>query len=529
MLPQQAPPTQPAPGVFSPSVASAQLSCSGRFIPYDLPHVTTLETNMGPLPIANGAGVAINDLDNDGDLDIVLGGNDGADTLLWNEGNLTFRWNGFGTGRTRTVNIVDVDGDGWQDIVLTKQTGALDYWRNLGSTVALDTVWSNQQFTRETLPGIAQPATAIDWADLDNDGDLDLVTAAYTANLSPSVASGIYAYTNQAVAFTPTALATTTLALALTLFDINSDSQLDVLVGNDSALPDQAWTHQSNAWPAATPFARTGYSTRSFAWADVDNNGVYELFATDMKPYTTDAATLAAWQPVLLDLEESSAADDPQLLGNVLQMGDGAQGYTNRAVAWGVDATGWSWSGQLGDFDNDGYLDLYVVNGMVDQGALEHLPNQELVEENQAFHNMGGARFALAPDWGLNATRSGRGMVVADLDNDGDLDIVVNNLGSPAQLFENQLCRGDSLEVDLQWLQSRNRHGIGAQLVLHTPDATYYRHVHVSGGYLSGNPSRVHFGFPTGVQPDFLAVHWPDGVVTHIDRPEPNTVISVER
>jgi len=115
-------------------------------------------------------------LDNDGDLDIVLGGNDGADTLLWNEGNLTFRWNGFGTGRTRTVNIVDVDGDGWQDIVLTKQTGALDYWRNLGSTVALDTVWSNQQFTRETLPGIAQPATAIDWADLDNDGDLDLVT-----------------------------------------------------------------------------------------------------------------------------------------------------------------------------------------------------------------------------------------------------------------------------------------------------------------------------------------------------------------
>lgn len=528
VAPPPAPPTQPAEATFTPaaSTASTQGACSGQFIPHDLPHITTIETAAIRPFAANGAGVAVNDLDNDGLLDIVLGGNEGADTILWNEGKLTFQWSAFGTGRTRAVNIVDVDGDGWQDIVLTKQSGAIEYWRNLGKTI---TTRSGQRFALTPLPGVTHPAYAMDWADFTGDGALDLVTGSYTTSVAAgSTGAGVYAYANQDLTFTPTRLATDTLALAVGLLDVNADGQLDVLVGNDSALPDQTWLHQGQQWLPAAPFARTSYSTRSFAWGDVNNDGVYDLFVTDMKPYTNDPATLAVWQPILAALEEPQAANDPQLLGNALQMRSGAQAYANRAVAWGVDATGWSWSGQFGDFDNDGYLDLYVVNGMIDQTAFAALPNRELVEENQAFHNQGGARFAPAPEWNLASTRSGRGMVIADFDNDGDLDIVVNNLGSPAQLFENQLCRGASLEVDLHWPQSHNPHGIGARLVLHTSAGIYYRDVRVASGYLSSNPARVHFGFPTGVQPQQLDVHWPDGVITRVDKPQSNTLITVE-
>ena len=137
-------------------------------------------------------------------------------------------------------------------------------------------------------------------------------------------------------------------------------------------------------------------------------------------------------------------------MANVLLVRDGGK-WENQATRRGVDATGWSWSARFGDLDQDGYLDLYIVNGMIATDLFGYLNNGELVEENQAFHNRGDGSFQPAPQWQLGSTASGRGMIMADLDGDGDLDIVVNNLRGFAQLFENQLCTGASLQVDLVW------------------------------------------------------------------------------
>ncbi len=140
-----------------------------------------------------------------------------------------------------------------------------------------------------------------------------------------------------------------------------------------------------------------------------------------------------------------------------------------------------------------------------------HLPNHELVEQNQVFANDGAGKLVAAPDWGLGSTAGGRGMVMADFDQDGDLDIAVNNLRAPAQFFENRLCGGQSIQADLHWQGAQNIRAIGAELVLRTNLGDLSRQVSVASGYLSGDAPRVHFGLPAGAVAGRLEVIWPDG------------------
>ena len=122
-------------------------------------------------------------------------------------------------------------------------------------------------------------------------------------------------------------------------------------------------------------------------------------------------------------------------------------------------------------------------------------------------------------------------MSFADLDNDGDLDVVVNNLGTASVLFENRLCVGSALEVALYWEGSPNRRAIGAQLRLHTTQGILHREVRLSSGYLSSLPARVHFGLGKATASDLqqLEVIWPDGHLTRIDQPPLGNLLQVKR
>ena len=183
-------------------------------------------------------------------------------------------------------------------------------------------------------------------------------------------------------------------------------------------------------------------------------------------------------------------------MANVLQVRDGGGRWENQATRRGVDATGWSWSARFGDLDQDGYLDLYVVNGMIATDLFGHLANGELVEENQAFRNRGDGSFQPAPEWQLGSTASGRGMLMADLDDDGDLDIVVNNLRGFAQLFENQLCTAPACRSTCSGLAPR----IAARSAPNwrsTPTWASCAGMSAPRAAISPeNPLRVHFGFP---------------------------------
>ncbi len=498
-------------------------SCADTFIKHPLDHITRAHGEEVTYYDSNGAGVAVGDLDNDGDLELVLANLDGDNAIFWNEGGLSFREEALTHGDSRAVTLVDVNGDGWLDLVFTQSLGSLSYWKNVQG-----------RFERSVLKGVTQKAYTMLWDDLDADGDLDLATASYDSLLEKdlrdsflfSSGAGVFVYENTPDGFLETRLAERSQALAVTLFDIDEDGKRDILVGNDFEVPDYAYLNTPEGWQEVSPFETTTRNTMSFDTGDVDNDGRLELFATDMKPDFSDPKALAAWMPLMEKSYQRNVSKKVQTEENVLYSRTEG-GFENLAYTYKLDATGWSWAGKFGDLDNDGRLDLYVVNGMRANEVFAHLPNDELVEENQVFRNTKQG-FEPVPEWNLNAREGGRGMTMADMDNDGDLDIVVNNLESPAVLFENQLCGGAGLELDL-FQSDKNTRGLGATLKLHTSEGTLTREIKSGSGYLSGDAPRIHLGIPEDASLSHLDILWTDGAVSTLTDLSAHTLLTVTR
>lgn len=518
--------------VFTPLAVTAQ--CTDSFIAHELDHTTDGGQKVIALYESNGAGLAINDLDNDGDLDIVLANLNQPNTILWNEGDLSFRTQRLDFGDSRAVSLVDVDGDGWLDVVFTRRFAKPTWLHNNGQAAAAD---ESGRFVAGDLPDVNNPFYAMDWADVDGDGDLDLVAGSYDTEIRKKEGGifdyrgggpGVFVYQRVGEGYASARLAEQADALTIVLTDLNGDGRPDILVGNDFDRPDYTWLATRSGWATAHPFDAITTNTMSFDVGDVDNDGSAEIFATDMTPYSHDEATIAAWQP-LMRMMTHPPEGDPQGMTNVLQSRDAAGRFVDDAGISALAATGWSWSSKFGDLNNDGFLDIYVVNGMIAEGMLSHLPNDELVEENQALRNDGQGGFEPAPEWGLGSTASGRGMTMADLDGDGDLDIVVNNLRSPAQLFENDLCGGAGLAVDLRSTLDKNSHAIGAQVTLRTSIGILQRKVRANSGYLSGEPSRLHFGLPADAAIERMVIRWPDGAVSDVGALETGVLVIVTR
>ena len=499
-------------------------TCGGDFETHRLEHTTRVYGGVPLLFDSHGSGVAAGDLDRDGDADLVLANVAGESSLLWNLGGLRFRRQALNNGPTRAVNLVDLDADGWLDIVFTRQGGLPVWRRNSGAGM------HGEAFARAAPLLTPNHAFTMAWADLDGDGDLDLVTGSYDAELVATMGpdglhgAGVYYHERRPEELLPTRLATRAEALAILLLDLDGDRRLDILVGNDFAEPDRIWLRQADGWHLSELFSSMSLNTMSLAAGDLDNDGVDEIFSADMKPYTDDPGILEFYGPMPEPRTEAVQVSANALL--VRRSG----GYDNHAAGAGVDASGWSWAAQFGDLDNDGFLDLYVVNGMMSEELFAHLAAYALVEENQVYRNDGSGAFQPMPEWRLGSIASGRGMVMVDLDGDGDLDIVVNNLLAPAQLFENRLCHGGAaILVAVRWPGGTNTGAIGSRLVLHTGAGELHREITASSGYLSGNVAAVHFGFPRPAGPLRLQIHWPDGATSIIDQPPPDTRITVTR
>ncbi len=477
-------------------------TCSAGFVAHDLPHTTQGRTQPAKDYDGNGSGVALGDLNNDGRIDIVLANLNGPTTILWNQGRLNFKKTILPESQTRAVSMVDINGDGWLDISVTHNIGIPGFWLNQ----------QGKTFVEENLPGIRYKAFTLLWDDLEGNGALDLVTASYDAILETDLrdsflfsdGAGVAVYEPSSSGYIANRLARNSQALGLIAVDLFGTGKRDLLVGNDFDFPDQFW--QNGTWKTIKPFPRFSKHTMGYSLGDINNDAVPEIFSSDMKPDFRDLKTLATWMPWMEPVYKRAQRKAPQKAENFLQSRNG-NSYDNRAYMLGLDAAGWAWSAKFGDLDNDGFQDLYIVNGFIDAHSLKYLPGGEMVEENVVFRNIGGKRFD-KPTWNLNSTRSGRGMSMADLDNDGDLDIVVNNFASASQLFENQMC-GKSVELELRWQGTRNTRAIGAQVIAHSSAGTQWRQITSLSGFISGDAPRVQFGLGKDQKAD-LEIIWPD-------------------
>lgn len=514
------------------SVEVAGLSdgvCEGRFETIELPHTTLGPGDTSSTFDGTGSGVALGDLDADGDLDLVLANLSGDTSILWNDGALSFRTEPLIVGRFRQSAIVDVDGDGRLDIVLSTGIGP-PLWFHQGA---------DGGFVRERLDGVEAATYAMAWGDLGGDGDLDLVTGSYNAELSilrnsPVLGADTGVVVNERTddgRLTPTRIAAEAQALAVRLTDIDGDGRTDILVGNDLATPDGAWVDNRGGWLAVEPFAQTTFSTMSLDAADVNGDGRADVLATDMAPRPDDAEAEVRYAEVDADMAaigqvDASDGGTAQVPENALGVADD-DGFENRARDLGIAATGWSWSGLLGDLDADGHLDIHITTGMRSDQLFSFLDGDELIEPNAVFRR-DGDRFEPMPSWDLDSEIGGRGSAMGDLDGDGDLDIVVNNLGSPSVVHENRLCGGSQLLVDLRWPDSANPFAIGSTVYAVADEQRWAAGVDEARGYLSGGTMPAHLGVGEAATVE-LVVRWPDGVISDLGPVDADQRVTVTR
>jgi enediyne biosynthesis protein E4 len=515
-------PTWDSPTVDT-TITSTSLSktsvCTNTFRKIPLQHTVKLPEPV-TLFASNGSGVATGDVNGDGLIDIVLANIAGDTTLALNQGALRFEEIALSLPHTRAIQLVDVDGDGLIDISATHRNAGMSILKNMGGTPPTFQNIAHTIRTKNTYSML--------WHDFDGDGLLDVVTGSYDAEVLRGGSQSLFEHQHRGVflhqqttdgTFVTTQLASEANALAITALDVDADGHDDIVVGNDFDLRDAVWLHQNGTWVYREPFVSTPHSTMSYDVGDINRDGQPELFAADMNPYQTDVVTMASWLPVTSNMNQFHPADDPQLMENAMlqRQQNGTWSTIGRVIA--TTATGWSWSSRLNDFDNDGWLDLYVVNGMIAQELFPFLPNHALVEHNQALR-FDGQRFVPTPSWQLNDTASGRGMATADFDNDGDIDVVINNLQSASVIYENQLCGGNSIQLDLRQTGD-NPFAVGAHVRVVTDNGTDWQSVMLGRGYLSGATTRVHVGLGERVI-QAIDIRWPDGTTSRIDTIQPN-------
>lgn len=523
--------------------------------------------------VYNGAGVAIGDVDNDGLPDIYLTGNMVSSRLYLNRGDMRFdditERAGVGTTAWATgATMADVNGDGFLDIHVSVSGPGWSRPEDRANRLFLNN--GNRTFTEAAARyGIADTSftTHAVFLDYDADGCLDLFllnnsphdfsrgdVAAGPAGIGRTPGSHNRLYRNGcAGAFTDVSrqagiLETAGYGLGVAVGDLNRDGRPDIYVSND-AMPndvlyvnngDGTFTDKAGAWLKHASLAGMGVDI-----ADFNDDGWPDILQVDMAPADLADRKRVAGFMTYGGAQATRARgfrDDYSM--NTLQLSNGLTPsgdvvFSEVARMAGVAYTGWSWSALFADFDNDGRKDAFISNGypkavndfdyqtamfatrrMKDTaaarraglGLLNRLRPYEL--PNHVFHNTGNLTFVdRSREWGIADSGFAYGAAYADLNNDGRLDLVVNNIDAPASVYENVAPRDRPHHHLTVRLEGRTPHqrGIGATLVLTAGGRRQHVYHSPYRGYMSTMDDRVHFGLGDATRADTLEVLWPDG------------------
>ncbi len=525
----------------------------------------------------NGGGVAVADFNNDNLPDIYFVCTNGKNRLYLNQGNFRFKdiTDSAGVGSEKgfdtATSAVDVNADGFLDLIVNR-SGPDD---NPDRVMQVFINNGNLTFTDKAAElGLVDksPQTGVNFFDYDNDGDLDCYLLNHPADLG--AANRINAkigpdgktpvpdltpknkydsdrfFRNDNGKFTDvsgqTGIANFGFGLSVSVTDVNGDGWLDVYVGNDFVQPDNLFINNqkgSFSDKLGSYFRHCSMSTMGTELSDFDNDARVDLMAVDMWPmenYRQKSLKTANTLSRYLTMTKYGYFEP--VARNVLQRNNGNGSFSDIACAAGVYKTDWSWSCLMADLDNDGMKDLHIANGYrrevtnrdyqefvlaeVDkkraqskkkdyEDLMEYLgqmPSHKI--RNVVYQNKGNWQFSdRSGDWMTMPASWSCGGAWADLDADGDLDLVVNNLEQPAFIYKNQTREknaGNYLQAKLQGAPA-NPFAVGASVLIEYQGQKQYQELHPNHGIFSSVEHLIHFGLGQYTQVDKLTVRWPDG------------------
>lgn len=533
----------------------------------------------------NGGGVAAGDINNDGLVDLYFSANQLPNRLYLNKGNFVFEdiTTKAGVGGTRAwstgVSMADVNGDGWIDI----------YVCNSGSVKGDDK--ENELFINNGDLTFSEKAAAFGLADkgysthtaffdYDKDGDLDayILNNSYQAigsfNLQKNERGnrdplgGHKLMRNDDNHFTDVSQEAGILGsviafgLGVTVGDVDNDGWQDIYVSNDFFERDYLYiNNHDGTFKECLPASMKSISGASMGadMADINNDGYPDIFVTEMLPSDNQrvktVTTFENW-----DRYQYSVTNGyhHQFTRNMLQMNNRDGTFSEIGRLARVEATDWSWGALMFDADNDGLKDIFVANGiyqdLTNQDYLQYASSEEFVKAvladrkvnyeklieiipsnpvpNYFFQNNGGLAFDdVSKAWGVSEPDFSNGAAYADLDNDGDLDLITNNVNMEASVYRNQAesqsPQNHYLKVVLKG-SKKNTGAIGAKVtVIKAGDKSLYLEQMPMRGFESTVDARPNFGVGTATILDKVTVIWPDGNVTELDSVKANQTLNL--
>ncbi|WP_392347385.1 VCBS repeat-containing protein [uncultured Polaribacter sp.] len=522
--------------------------------------------------IYSGAGVAIGDINNDGLPDVFFCGNKVNDKLYLNKGDFKFEDISKNSKITRSpgwswgVTMADVNSDGYLDIYVSRNGESMTPSdRENKLFINNKDLTFTESANKYGLADAGFSSQAV-FFDMDNDGDLDM----YQVNQIPDArlfkryknipkkryklyTDKIYKNENgkyKDVSKEANLINRYTYGLSVSASDLNNDGWVDLYVSNDYDQPDFLYYNNGDGTFKNVVNEKLKHISRfsmGTDTGDINNDGYMDIFTLDMASEDhyrskTNMKSMNAQE----FKQMTDIGDHYQYMFNTLQINNGLGEFSDIAQIAGLAKTDWSWAGLMVDVDNDGFKDIVISNGVKKDvrnndfltGLYEKLKtnSQDFFEmsklapsnplPNYIYKNKNGFEFEnVTSKWNFALPSFSNGISYGDLDNDGDLDLVINNIDSPASIYKNN-ASGNFFKVEFEGAE-KNKFGYDTKVVIHHNNKIQTAENTVTRGYFSSIEPKLFFGLGLDKEVDKVEVFWKDGKYKVYNNITANTILKV--